>query len=332
MNLRTLWTEIVQKPSGRLVLFLVLGGILMAFFLAKKPTPAKPDNRPVSQQPATKATGYTFSEDIPPPSRTQDDPPAPAPPTAREKPEAKPKPPAPIPQAIFATREPARSENFLPYGRLIRCELVNTVDSSNISTPIIGLIIEDVWHGGRRVIPAGTEVHGSAQKAAMRERIGSERQWIAVFQDGHELPLSADVLDYAPDPNAPDRWEETDGSAGLRGFLVKADRFAEAKAMLATMISGAANAFPETINQISPLTGANTQTRNGGYQDAFASGLSAGAKMYSDRLLQRLETDPYYVRVPGGTLFYLYVTQTVDLAQATIGLPESTVTSNQPTQ
>jgi hypothetical protein len=321
MNLRNLWTEITQKPTGRLLLFLALGGIILAFFLFRRPATPRPDNREVPQQPATQAKGYTFTEEIPPPTRANTIPPAPPKETKREAATPPPKPPPPIPQAIFATREVPRSENFLPYGRLIRCELVNTVDSTNIATPIIGLVLEDVWHAGRRIIPAGTEVHGSAQNAATRERIGSQRQWIAVFQDGRELPLSADVLDYAPDPNAPDRWQETDGSAGLRGFLVKADRFAEAKAMLATMISGAADAFPETINQIAPLTGTNTQTRNGGYTDAFAAGLSSGAKMYSERLLQRLETDPYYVRVPGGTLFYLYVTQTVDLAQATLGLP-----------
>ena len=39
--------------------------------------------------------------------------------------------PPPIPQAIFATKEAPRSEFFLPYGRMFRCELVNTVDSTN---------------------------------------------------------------------------------------------------------------------------------------------------------------------------------------------------------
>jgi hypothetical protein len=62
-------------------------------------------------------------------------------------------------------REQAVSEWFLPYGRLLRCELVNTVDSTNIETPIIGLVIEDAWNGGRVIIPAGTEVHSLAQKS-----------------------------------------------------------------------------------------------------------------------------------------------------------------------
>ena len=42
---------------------------------------------------------------------------------------------------------------------------MNTVDSTNIDTPIIGLVIEDAWNDGRVIIPAGTEVHGLAQKS-----------------------------------------------------------------------------------------------------------------------------------------------------------------------
>ena len=232
-----------------------------------------------------------------------------------------PRPPSrrlPFRKPSFATREPGRSDSYLPYGRLLRCELVNTVDSSNLSTPIIGLVLEDVWHDGRLIIPAGTEVHGAAQKAATRERIGSDRQWMLVFQDGRELPVSGSVLDYAPDKDHPDRWGETDGSAGLRGYMVQADKFGEAKAMLAAMISAAAGAFPETTNLISPLTGTTTQIQNGGFQDAFAAGIQAGGQLYSKRLLDQLDKDPYYVRVPAGTLFYLYVTQTVDLGNVSV--------------
>jgi len=44
------------------------------------------------------------------------------------------------------------------------------------------------------------------------------------------------------------------------------------------------------------------------------------AVILPQRLLESLKNDPYYVRVPAGTLFYLYVTQTVDLQKATTGL------------
>ena len=241
------------------------------------------------------------------------------------------KPPPPIPQTIFVTKEQSVSELFLPYGRLLRCELVNTVDSTNIDTPIIGLVIEDAWNDGRLIIPAGTEVHGVAQKSAVRERIGSDRQWFLVFQDGRELPVSGTVLDYAPDPKKPNAWNESDGSAGLRGFFVKSDKYAEAKAILASMISAGAGAFPQATTLLSPLGGA-TQINSGGIESAFSAGLQAGGQIYSKRLLDQLDKNPFYVRVPAGATFYLYIKQTVDLGKATVGLSASLAPSSSPKQ
>jgi hypothetical protein len=111
---------------------------------------------------------------------------------------------------------------------------------------------------------------------------------------------------------------------------MKSDKYAEAKAILAAMISAGAGAFPETTTLISPLGGA-TQLNNGGIDSAFSAGLQAGGQMYSKRLLERLDKDPFYVRVPAGTTFYLYVTQTVDLGKATIGLSASIPPPNNPT-
>src|ERR1039457_1579258 len=76
---------------------------------------------------------------------------------------------------------------YAPYGRLIPCELIVTVDSSSIQTPIIGLITEDIYHDGRLIIPAGTEVHGTAQADRKRERIASNGGWTLVWQTGEEL-------------------------------------------------------------------------------------------------------------------------------------------------
>lgn len=318
MNLRTLFTELFQKPTGRFLLFLLAGALILAFVFTDKGRRSTETVNPIVPSQATTAKGYSFEENIPvaPPARHQAS--APAPPEETARPTPPPKAPPPVPQAIYATKEEARSEYYLPFGRLLRCELVNAVESTNIETPIIGLMTEDVWQAGRLVIPAGTEVHGLAQKTPARERIGSERQWVLVFQDGRELPLSGTVLDYAPDGTSGDRWEETDGSAGLRGYMIAADKYAEAKAVLAAMISAGAGAFPSMTNIISPLTGGVTQIQGGGYQDAIAAGIQAGGQIYSQRLLEGLKNDPYYVRVPAGTTFYLYVSQTVELAKARI--------------
>ena len=327
MNLRQVWTELFQKPAGRLLLFLVVGGIFLAFVLLRRGPQPKPDNTTVAK-PATQTKAYSFNEDISPPSRAQ------APPLERVSDKTAgatptPKPPPAIPQTIFATKEQPISESFLPYGRMLRCELVNTVDSTNIDTPIIGLVTEDAWNHGRLVIPAGTEVHGLAQKSAVRERIGSDRRWFLVFQDGRELPVSGTVLDYALDARKADAWQESDGSAGLRGYLVKSDKYAEAKAILSSMISAGAGAFPQTTTLLSPLGGA-TQINSGGIENAFSAGLQAGGEIYSKRLLEQLDKNPYFVRVPAGSTFYLYVTQTIDLGRATVGLSTSFAASSSP--
>jgi len=82
-----------------------------------------------------------------------------------------------------------------PFGRLIPCETVVTVDSASIRTPIIGLVTEDVYFGGKLLIPAGTEFHGTAQTDHQRERIASSSSWTFVWQNGEEMQLKAIALD-----------------------------------------------------------------------------------------------------------------------------------------
>ena len=327
MNLRDFKTELLNKPTGRLILFLFAGGVVLAFVLLHRGGGAPTKVTPSVPAQATSAKGYMIDEGIPDIKPVRPTPtPTPAPMMSEGRPVAV-KTPPPIPQAIFAMKENSVSENYLPYGRLLKCELVNTVDSSNLETPIIGLVTEDVWRDGRLIITAGTEVHGVAKSSAARDRVGSEHQWMLVFQNGKQLPLSGTVLDYAPDEKDPGSWKDTDGSAGLRGYQIASDKYAEAKAMLASMVSAGAGAFPGVTNIISPLTGGATQLQGGGMTQALSAGIQAGGQLYAQRLLDGLQKNPYYIRVPGGTLFYLYVTQTVDLDKAARGLAANSTTS-----
>jgi hypothetical protein len=95
------------------------------------------------------------------------------------------------------------------------------------------------------------------------------------------------------------------------------------------MISAGAGAFPQTTTLLSPLGGA-TQINSGGVENAFSAGLQTGGQLYSKRLLEQLDKNPFYVRVPAGVTFYLYITETVDLAKATVGLSASLQTSHDP--
>jgi len=118
------------------------------------------------------------------------------------------------------TEPKSLSSVYAPFGRLISCETVITVDSDSIQTPIIGLVTEDVYQAGKLVIPAGTEVHGTAQADRHRERIASGGSWTLVWQSGEELRLKAIVLDreFSGDQEG---WGITDGSAGLRARVMK---------------------------------------------------------------------------------------------------------------
>ena len=70
-----------------------------------------------------------------------------------------------LPISLYNSLGDDLGEINAPYGRFIKCKLVNTVDSARIDTPIVGLVLEDVLKPGSYgevIIPAGTEVHGTA--------------------------------------------------------------------------------------------------------------------------------------------------------------------------
>ena len=219
--------------------------------------------------------------------------------------------------------EPEVSDTYAPYGRLIPCETVITIDSSKIETPIIGFVTEDLWHDGKLIIPAGAEIHGKAQVDASRERIASEDQWVIVWRttdqmDGAELPLHGVALDMERNYQS-GAWQLTDGSAGLRGDILKTDNWAEIKLFASTFLAAAASGLQQTQNVSSPLTGAVQQVPLATPQNAALQGTSAILNQYAQQIADSIKRDGFYVRVPAGKQFYLYVTQTIDLERAKRG-------------
>jgi hypothetical protein len=242
----------------------------------------------------------------------------PAEPVVAKAPEPPPLPPAPI--GLFADtirQEPepkTLSDDYAPYGRLIPCETVITVDSSSIRTPIIGLITEDIYHAGRLIIPAGTEVHGTAAPDRVRERLASGTSWTLVWQTGEELRLNGLALDreFESETNHVG-WGITDGSAGLRGRLIKTDNLAEIKLFAATFLSGAANALTEKEQTVFGTIDSRS------LNNAPFKGAEKVLSVYAQRIFETIQRDGFYVRVPSGKQFYLYILQTIDRADARIG-------------
>jgi len=204
------------------------------------------------------------------------------------------------------------SSVYAPYGRLISCETVITVDSASIQTPIVGLITENVYHAGKLVIPAGTEVHGTAQTDHHRERIASGSSWTLIWQTGEELRIKAIALDreFSGDQKG---WGITDGSAGLRGQIIKSDDMAEIKLFAATFLSGAAGALTEKQQTIfGPVTSPSLN-------NAPFEGAQQVLSVYAQRIYDSIQQNGFYVRIPSGKQFYLYVLQTIDRADAVLG-------------
>ncbi len=169
-----------------------------------------------------------------------------------------------------------------------------------------------MFHHGQLIIPAGTEVHGSAQVDRARERIASKGRWTLVWQNGQELNVTGLALDHERDADT-GTWGITDGSAGLRGRLLKTDNLAEVKLYIASLLSGAAEAF--TDKQISAFGSFALPS----LQNAPLQGAQSVLDRYAQQILQAIERDGFYVRVPAGKQFYLYITQTVDEQDAKIG-------------
>ena len=226
--------------------------------------------------------------------------------------------PAPLaPISLFAdatagVAEPKSvSSIYAPFGRLISCETVVTVDSASLQTPIVGLVTENIYHAGKLVIPAGTEVHGTAQTDRNRERISSGNSWTLVWQTGEELQLKALALDreFSGDQEG---WGITDGSAGLRGRVIKSDSMADIKLFAATFLSGAAGALTEKQQTVfGPINSPSLA-------NAPFEGAQKVLSIYAQRIYEAIQKDGFYVRVPSGKQFYLYVVQTIDRADATV--------------
>lgn len=225
-----------------------------------------------------------------------------------------------VPMRIYAAppnQDESISEAYLPHGRMIKCVLVNTVDSSRIATPIIGMVLEDVYQNGICVIPAGTEVHGTAQIDRSRERIASEKEWIVVWQDGKEMPVKGIALSNTQH-GTEEKWGITDGSAGLEGEILKSDKLAQLKEILATTIAAAGSGLVPVTTTTSPF--GNTQVATtGNAQAVLGSSIQAAGKVYAEQIMQSIQRDGWFVRCAAGSKFYLYTLETVDLANARIG-------------
>lgn len=212
---------------------------------------------------------------------------------------------------------------YAPFGRLVVCELVTTLESINTQTPLIGIVMQDLEYGGKVVIPANSEIHGVASPEAQRDRIVSVGNFRVIFPrskdypSGAELELSGLVLDR----KLTDRgYGITDMSAGLRGRVCKSDEWAEVKMFAASLISGFAGGFEQQTNTVFgqvPVAGS--------FQNAGLGAAQSTLDLYAKQILDTIQRDGFYVQVQAGTQFYLYITQPVDTRYTNVAAVPTTM-------
>ena len=210
-------------------------------------------------------------------------------------------------------------DSFAPFGRMLRAKLVTTVDSSNISSPIIGMVTHDLFWNQKLLIPANSEIHAIARPDRSRNRIDVSGRWVIILADGGVYPASSEIivdgiaLDMDLDTEH-DQFSITDGSAGLRGtVLTNEDGLNTIKLFTATFLSGVADGVTEREQ-----TYGGTQTVPG-LQSGGTQGIRAVMDRYAERILALIERDGAYVRVPAGKQFYLYLKQPLIMEKAKLG-------------
>jgi len=202
-------------------------------------------------------------------------------------------------------------EKFMPFGTLLKCKLVNTIDSANLETPVIAVLLEDVWQNGKKVIPANTLVHGTARAGRLRDRVTASGTWRFVWQDGRELAFNGVALDREYDHDI-DGYGITDGSAGLKGRLLATDDLQELKLLASAALSGFARGTQDRTQTAlgTTITGSVSNGVREGVGDVF--------DLYAKRTLKDIEENGYFVRVAAGKEFYVYVLESVDPQRASL--------------
>lgn len=218
-------------------------------------------------------------------------------------PEAPPKP-AVSPLALYASGPTAVTPPQLtaPSGRMIPCETVVTLESTKLDTPVIGLVSENVWHRGELLIPAGAEVHGRARLDRDRERLVADGSWTICWPGPVAREIRIEAVALARETDA-----ARDGAAGLAGDVLRTDNARELKLFAATFLSAATAALQEQ-RTTSGLLG-ETALPAATARNATLAGTGAILRDYAQQVRESIARDGFYLRVPAGKPFTLYVTQ-----------------------
>ncbi|HZZ19238.1 MAG TPA: TrbI/VirB10 family protein [Opitutaceae bacterium] len=247
------------------------------------------------------------------------------------------------PQALALTGARRTPEIFAPFGRLIKCQLVDTLDSVTArSEPIVAIVTQDLDWEGHVIIPAGSEAFSYAAAAPVIDSDGVGRlvdsgEWTLVLtggpgENGRELTLKGRAVNrqesVLADKAGVRSWGLDDGADGLVGYTLSTLDNKEIKLFAAAAASGMAQGLSAIAERQVPAAGVSgvlgaTQvapTLGNAAIGSLGTGAVDAMNEMTERIRQEISKRGIYVRVPAGKAFYLFVEQTIDPAAAQVGL------------
>lgn len=210
-------------------------------------------------------------------------------------------------------------ERFVPFGHLIKAELVITIESTQDEMPLVGLVVEPVYNNGRLVIPAGTELHSMARPDRIRDRIVSTTQWRLIFPregqkpNGRQLTFEGMALDREDGDGNGLTWGITDGSYGLRGRALRNSQVSEVLMLFAAEALKAAGS--SLMDRQQTVLGEQVQSNA---RNASVAGSQAVLGHFAAGIAKEIERNGVYIQVPAGKQFYVYPRQVIDADRADI--------------
>ena len=247
---------------------------------------------------------------------------------------------ADIPKSVRQRKPP---EVFAPFGRLLKCQLVDTIDSVTArSEPIVAIVTQELDWDGNVIIPAGSEAFSYAAPAPVIDSEGVGRlvdngEWTIVMpggegENGRELAIRGravnrqeSALSARGDVRS---WGLDDGADGLIGYTLSTLDNREIRLFAAAAASGVAQGFAAVAERqvpaagVSGVLGATQVAPTIGTAAIGGAGTGAVDAMneIAARIREEIQKRGVYVRVPAGKAFYLFVEQSIDPGEAQVGL------------
>ena len=187
------------------------------------------------------------------------------------------------------------SSRYAPFGRLLDCKLVNTLESNVDGTPLIAIVIKDLWWTDGNFILVWQITSG---------------------QVGMELQLQGRVLEKSNQAGDKSKATITDMAAGIPGRVMGNANLNEMLQYTMAFARGLSEGF-ETTKTFD--NGSTIVTENdGSTKNALAKAFETLSNVALENITDKISKESYYIRVPAGTEFYLYIEQVTDVEKAAI--------------